>query len=84
MLVHGGRAENGLGQVCRTLKSEVASLENRASQTNRIAPDDSLGQHGRQGPPWLASSGGREIGSRELGYMSCVMKRGNMREVAGI
>jgi hypothetical protein len=62
----------------------MASLEHRASEANGVAPEDSLGQHDRQGVPWLASGGGGEIDSRELGYMSCVMTRGNMRELAGI
>lgn len=32
----------GLGQVRRTLESEVASLKHRASETDRVAPEDSL------------------------------------------
>jgi hypothetical protein len=56
-------------QVRRTFESEVASLEHRASEANRIAPEHSLSEHDRQGP-WLASGGCGEVGSRELGYMS--------------
>jgi hypothetical protein len=84
MLDHCGRAENDLSQVRRTLESEIASVEHRASETNGVAPEDGLGQHNRQRTPWLASSGCGEIGGRELGYMSCVMTRGNLRELAGI
>lgn len=84
MLDHRGRAENGLGQVRRTLESEIASLEDRASEANGGAREDSLSQHDRQGAPWLASGGCGEVGSCELGYMSCVMTRGNMWELAGI
>ena len=36
MLAHGGRAENGLGQVRRTLESEFPTLEHGASQANGI------------------------------------------------
>ena len=84
MLDHRLRAENGLGQVRRTLESEIASLEHRASETDGVAPEDSLGEHDGQGAPWLASGGCAEIRSGELGYMSRVMTRGNMRELAGI
>ena len=84
MLDHGGGAEKGLGQVRRTLESEIASLEHRASEANGVAREDSLSQHDRQGAPWLAARGCGKIGGRELGYMSCVMTRGKMRELAGI
>ena len=84
MLDHGGRAENGLGQVGRTLECEIPSLEHRASEANGVAPEDSLSQHDREGAPWLASGGRGKIGSRELGYMSRVMTGGNMRELVGI
>jgi hypothetical protein len=84
MLDHRGGGENGLGEVRRTLESKIASLEHRASETNGVAPEDGLSQHDRQGAPWLASGGRGEIGGRELGYMSCVMTRGNMRELARI
>jgi hypothetical protein len=60
------------------------SLEHRASEANGVAPEDSLSQHDRQRAPGLASGGCGELGSCELGYMSCVMTRGNMRELAGI
>ena len=84
MLHHVGQAENGLGQVRRTLESEIASLKHCPRQANRVASEDSLSQHDRQSAPWLASSRSREIRRSKLGYMSCVMTGGNMREVAGI
>ena len=84
MLDHRGRPKNGLGQVRGTLESELASLKHRPSEANRVTPEDSLSQHDRQGLPWLAAGGCGEVGSCELGYMSCVMTRGNMWEFAGI
>jgi glutamine synthetase adenylyltransferase len=71
-------------EVRRTLESKLASVEHRASETNGVAPEHSLSQHERQGAARLAWSGCGEVGGRELGYMSCVMTRGNMRELAGI
>lgn len=76
--------EKGLREVRSALESELPAVEHSPSEANGVACKDGFGEDDGERAARFATSSCGEVGGCELGYMSRIMKRGKMREVARI